>query len=434
MIPIAVRMFDPRTLSWWNTQRENIDFEPAFQRRGSIWGTADKAFLIDSILNNFDIPKIYIADYTYKDSTLNDKRKQYAIVDGKQRFEAIFDFFDNKLPLDQSFRLFSDLTLRLGGLTYFELKSKHPRICEIFDNFHLTVMSVITDDASKINDLFIRLNHSKPLTGAEVRSAMKGIVPTIINRLAAHSFFRKSIRFDTKRKQDHNVAAKLMLIEFRGQFVDTKKTHLDSFVQEGLEQEGLIGFRSAEERVIRVLDKMSDVFLSRDPLLGSEGPVTLYYWFVRLHMRQSHHLLRDFLTEFEEERKFNRKPDLPHRSEELLRFDLLSRSINDQSSLTARYKILERRFSKFLKRIGTANPTQERKTMGNVFVEARPKGRPEGTHVDDYVVEDHADQVLGTFKTQKEGNDWAKANGHHPLVARVRHLNNKRVPDHWRSA
>jgi hypothetical protein len=27
-----------------------------------------------------------------------------------------------------------------------------------------------------------------------------------------------------------------------------------------------------------------------------------------------------------------------------------------------------------------------------------------------------------------------KANGHHPLVARVRHLNNKKIPDHWRSA
>ena len=27
----------------------------------------------------------------------------------------------------------------------------------------------------------------------------------------------------------------------------------------------------------------------------------------------------------------------------------------------------------------------------NVYVEARPKGRPEGSAIDDYVVEDHAD-------------------------------------------
>jgi hypothetical protein len=72
--------------------------------------------------------------------------------------------------------------------------------------------------------------------------------------------------------------------------------------------------------------------------------------------------------------------------------------------------------------------------MANVYVEARPKGRPEGSPIDDYVVETDKDHVLHTSKTQKEAIDWAKVNGHHPLVARVRHLNNKKLPDHWRSA
>lgn len=72
--------------------------------------------------------------------------------------------------------------------------------------------------------------------------------------------------------------------------------------------------------------------------------------------------------------------------------------------------------------------------MANVYVEARPKGRPEGSRIDDYVVENHADNVLGTFRTQHEAIDWAKRNGHNPLVARVRHLNDKKIPDHWRSA
>lgn len=72
--------------------------------------------------------------------------------------------------------------------------------------------------------------------------------------------------------------------------------------------------------------------------------------------------------------------------------------------------------------------------MANVYVEARPKDRPEGSAIQDYVVEDHADHVLGTFKTQQEAIAWAKERGHHPLVARVRHLNDKKNPDHWRSA
>jgi len=72
--------------------------------------------------------------------------------------------------------------------------------------------------------------------------------------------------------------------------------------------------------------------------------------------------------------------------------------------------------------------------MRNVYVEARPKGCPEGSPVEDFVVEDHADHVLGTFKTQKEAIDWARQHKHSPLVARVRHLNDKKVPDHWRAA
>ena len=72
--------------------------------------------------------------------------------------------------------------------------------------------------------------------------------------------------------------------------------------------------------------------------------------------------------------------------------------------------------------------------MANVYVEALPKGHREGSRIDGYVVEDHADHSLATFNTQKDAIEWATRNGHHPLVARVRHLNDKKNPDHWRSA
>jgi hypothetical protein len=71
--------------------------------------------------------------------------------------------------------------------------------------------------------------------------------------------------------------------------------------------------------------------------------------------------------------------------------------------------------------------------MANVYIEARPKGRPEGSQIHDYVAEDHADHILAAFKTQLEAIDWAKSQGHAPHVARVRHLNDKRRPDHWRA-
>jgi hypothetical protein len=63
--------------------------------------------------------------------------------------------------------------------------------------------------------------------------------------------------------------------------------------------------------------------------------------------------------------------------------------------------------------------------MATVFVEARPKGRPEGSPIEGYVVEAHADNVLHVCNTQEEAIAWAKQNDHIPHVARVRHLNDK---------
>jgi len=71
--------------------------------------------------------------------------------------------------------------------------------------------------------------------------------------------------------------------------------------------------------------------------------------------------------------------------------------------------------------------------MAIVYIEARPKGRADGSPIDDYVVETQGDQQLGTFRTQADAITWSKSNGHTPHVARVRHLNDKKRPDYWRA-
>jgi hypothetical protein len=55
--------------------------------------------------------------------------------------------------------------------------------------------------------------------------------------------------------------------------------------------------------------------------------------------------------------------------------------------------------------------------VANVYIEPRPKGRPEGSPIDDYVVENHADHVVHTCKTQAEAIRWAGGQGHHLLVS-----------------
>ncbi len=349
----TVRQFEARTLSWWSEQREVIDFDPPYQRRGGLWSPSDKAFLIDSVLNEFDIPKMYIADFTFGPAPFNEKNTRYAVIDGKQRFESIFDFFDGQLVLARDFAYVRDPSLRLGGLSYRDLRANYPRVASQFDNFNLTVMSVITDEEGKINELFVRLNRNKTLTGPEIRNAMEGLVPELFRRLAAHPVLTECVSFRTHRGQDLDAAAKSLVLEFRGRIVDTKRVTLDRFVDEGRQADaGLEDFERAAARVESVFDMMATVFVPRDPLLATQGSFPVYYWLVRATKSNYRHEIRPFLIEFEDARRRNR--DLvtdPERATEadpeLTEYDRLSRSINDQGSLEGRFDILNRRFQAY---------------------------------------------------------------------------------------
>jgi len=352
-----VEPYAARTLSWWYTRRDQIDMDPPYQRRGGIWSQRDQAYLIDSIINEYDVPKIYMADFSFGDSYLNAKRKPYAVIDGKQRLEAIFSFFDGRLKLEKNFEYGADSTLNLTGLTYQDLKIRYPQVAEGFDNFNLSVMKVITDDESKINELFVRLNRSKPLTGAELRNAMAGIVPEIIRDISVHSFFERCVRFSIDRGGDWNAAGKLLLTEFRGCLVDTKRTHLNKFVEEGQRSEAQPQvFARAGERVVSVLDKMAVIFAEKDSLLASQGSLVVYYWLVRSIQEAQTRPVREFLVRFQDEAQRVRRvvraspggqASAQEFDAELIAYNTYTQSANDQGSLEARYAILMRRFAQF---------------------------------------------------------------------------------------
>lgn len=343
-----IRPFEARTVSWWMASRDVIDFDPPYQRRGHLWSTNDKAFLIDSILNDFDIPKLYLADFSYVDSSLNVSRKQFAVIDGKQRLEAIGDFFDGRLKLKDDFVLAEDPSLEVGGLSYKDLRASYPKLAGKFENYNLSVMSVLTDEEGKINDLFVRLNTNQPLAAPEYRNAMKGVVPPLIRDMAEHPFFREYISFKIRRGQDQQVATKFLLVEFRGDLVDTKRTQLDRLVRDAARAEADTGeIERAANRVKKVLESMTGVFTPRDELLRSQGPLVVYYWLVREVGPAP--TLRTFLVEFERQRRINRnlaktlEPEV-RLDPQLLHYDSLNRSINDAGSLKGRFHILIKRF------------------------------------------------------------------------------------------
>lgn len=347
---MRITLHPSKPLIWWYNRRDSIDMSPAYQRRGRLWSASDKAYLIDSIINGFDVPKLYVADFQLGESNLNNKKLAYAIIDGKQRLEAIFDFFDGNLVLNQDFRLRHDRSLKLGGLSLKDLKARHSQVAEMFETETVDIMSVVTDDERDINELFVRLNRSKPLTGAEIRNAMSGVVPDVIRTIAGHSFFSENIKFGIERAGDYNTAAKFLIFEYMEKIVGTKKNDLDAFARNHSVIESKI--QLSARRVVDVLDIMQEIFLPKDSLLASAGPVPIYYWLIRQTPSESHVVLREFLLLFEMERQ-RRREDRMHRvtsevrDATFARYDALNRSTNDVGSHVGRFEILFEEFEQW---------------------------------------------------------------------------------------
>jgi hypothetical protein len=343
-----------RTLTWWRYRKDKIDMDPPYQRRGRLWSDTDKAYLIDSILNGYDIPKLYVADFTWGDSALNKQKLPYAIIDGKQRFEAIFDFFEGNITLNDDFVYLQKPELSLGGLGYRDLKKRYPDLAETLDEYNLDVMGVVAHDEEPINELFVRLNRSKSLTGAEIRNAMSGPAPAVIRQIAKHEFFKVNVTFQTKRGQDLNAAAKVLYSEYHNGLKETKKSNLDQFVTE-TQRRPKEKLELSARKVLDVLADMTEIFLPKDRLLGSAGVFPVYYWFVRTRPEKEFPLIRQFLVRFEESRRKNRelvaaRPDSKKVDRQLVEYDQFNRSTNDERSHKGRFRILCDRFLTMMNR------------------------------------------------------------------------------------
>ena len=348
MIPelkyFKILKMDARTLSWWRSKRHLIDIEPSYQRRGRRWSISDKRYLIDSILNGFDVPKLYFVDFTWGSSPLNEKNVDYAVVDGKQRLEAIFGFFDDKFSLARDFKLVSRPDINVSGMRYSKIKLKYPEIAEVFDNFNPDVVTVITQHREYIEELFLRLNRSKPLSGAEVRNAIPGDASELIRAIRSHDFFSSNIRFNINKGQDLNCAAKILMFEVGGSpRQETKKSNLDKFAKNNAVISSAI---EAEEKILKVLDSMSETFQFQDALLKSEGAVPVYYWLFRNSDPEKTFFIRDFLEEFTVSLDDDSDPLIS--ANDRASYIAASRSINDKGSHETRYDVLSRCFEKWL--------------------------------------------------------------------------------------
>ena len=71
--------------------------------------------------------------------------------------------------------------------------------------------------------------------------------------------------------------------------------------------------------------------------------------------------------------------------------------------------------------------------MAAAYIEHRPKSTDPKADVSHYVIVTGGAEKHGEFKTQKAAKDKACAEGYDPVhVARVRHLQDRDNPDHFR--
>lgn len=107
--------------------RGQIGLSPFYQRNSDIWNPRKRRLLIDSILNRYDIPKLYLQHYNVPTMVGKSKKKvTYAIIDGKQRLEAIWGFMGDEFALDNDFEYYNDPEVKAGGLKYSELANRCP--------------------------------------------------------------------------------------------------------------------------------------------------------------------------------------------------------------------------------------------------------------------------------------------------------------------
>jgi len=154
------------------SEREEIRLDPPYQRMGGVWTKEKKQLLIDSILNDYDIPKIYF--HLYDRESVSEDSYEYAVIDGRQRLETIWDFVAGEFCLSSNFDYLKNSDIDLSGLSYDDISQQHPKIKIQFDSFTLPVILVETDDEDLIEDMFSRLNEAVPLNAAEKRNSIGG--------------------------------------------------------------------------------------------------------------------------------------------------------------------------------------------------------------------------------------------------------------------
>lgn len=254
-------------------KRGQISF-PDFQREPHLWTLKDKQLLIDSILNDVDIPKLYLHETG---------KGFYEVIDGQQRLWAIWEFIDNRYKFS-----------RYGkSKTFEELDSNDQKKIRYYA-LQFTLIDDVSDEY--LRTLFLRLQFGLLLVTGEKLHASVGFMRNFVfNRMVKHPFI-KSIKIPERRFAKQTLCAQICINSFsrdkNNTFSRTRFDDLQYFFEDYKKTEGskLIFFENRCNHIMNVLDNLNSHFKEKAVELRNRSFILSVYLFteelIRKHQKK----------------------------------------------------------------------------------------------------------------------------------------------------
>jgi hypothetical protein len=323
---------------------KKINLQPAYQR-GAVWSKSQKQLLIDSILRDLDIPKIYLRE-------IDDPNFEEEAIDGQQRLTAIYGFFNDEFPLDKDS---DDINGReIKGRRFSMLDEE---IKDRFESYELTVVILRNATEEEVEEMFLRLQNGTTLNAAEKRNAMPGNMKEFVRELAGHRFFQ-SCGFKNHRFAYDLVASQMIRVALAGEPCGVKNADLVKMYERG---ESFDPQGKEAKSIRKTLDLLFEAFPDKTPELTKLTSLSLFIIFSYLRenfniKNRPRELARWFIN-FETWRKADEQRPSDERDPEMVTYqDKMSKTTDSQDSVEYRHKVLLTRLLKDIPDLAPLDP------------------------------------------------------------------------------
>ena len=310
-----------------NKRRNQINTNPDYQRP-SVWTKNQKQMLIDSILRDYDVPKIYLH------KTEEDK---YDVVDGQQRIRAIWSFYDDEFPLAKDADDVNGHSV--ANKKYSELDPDVTDIIDIY-NLDLVILDNISED--EIREMFLRLQNGTSLKAQEKRNAIPGKMRDFVKSIANNDFFYK-VNFKDSRFTYDLIAAQMCLLALNGNITNIKDKDLNDMFWNNKEFD-----ENCEQAktINKILNYMNEMFPNKAPELSRYSVISLFLLLMDLmpnyDIRERENDLSKWFVDFEYRRNQDKMKEAEQQDPVLVLYQRwISNSSDTSESLTYRHKVLK---------------------------------------------------------------------------------------------